>query len=200
MELRTPGHGVGAGMVSKETAFEPPAIAVRALSFSYEVAENISATAKSAERLERTRDGGLSLEFPRSQFEFGTAPAYRQQLDNVNFTLPRGACCLLLGANGAGKSTLLSVLGGRHLVPEEACSVLGRPAFHDTTLAASVALLTGNWTHTVNYVGHNVPYAAMEVSRLIASHSVGVDAARVSRLVRAPVPPSPTTRINSHNT
>ena len=61
--------------------------------------------------------------------------------------------------------------------------VLGREAFHDTTLTSEVALLTGNWTHTVAFVGHNVPYQAMEVSTLIASSSLGVDPARVQRLV-----------------
>ena len=96
----------------------------------------------------------------------------------------RGARCMLVGANGAGKSTLLSIVGGRHLVDQEAALVHGRPAFHDTTLSAEVTLLTGNWTHTVNFVGHNVPYQAMEVSKLVASSSVGVDPARVSRAVR----------------
>ena len=101
----------------------------------------------------------------------------------MSFSLPAGSRTLLLGANGAGKSTLLSVLGGKHMVEEGMARVLGRPAFHDTSLATELALLTGNWTHTVAFVGHNVPYQAMEVSRLIESHSVGVDATRVQRLV-----------------
>ena len=46
-----------------------------------------------------------------------------------------------------------------------------------------MTLLTGNWTHTVNFVGHNVPLQAMEVSRLVESASVGVDPARVERLL-----------------
>ena len=67
---------------------------------------------------------------------------------------------------------------------ESAVRVLGRAAFEDTTLSAELALLTGNWTHTVSFVGHNVPYQAMEVSRLVASNAVGVDPARVERLVK----------------
>jgi CCR4-NOT complex subunit CAF16 len=46
-----------------------------------------------------------------------------------------------------------------------------------------VALLTGNWTRTVAFVGHGVPYQAMAVESLIASHSAGVDPARLERLV-----------------
>ena len=69
------------------------------------------------------------------------------------------------------------------MVEEGMARVLGRPAFHDTSLATELALLTGNWTHTVAFVGHNVPYQAMEVSRLIESHSVGVDATRVSFVI-----------------
>jgi CCR4-NOT complex subunit CAF16 len=99
-------------------------------------------------------------------------------------TLPKGGRVLLVGANGAGKTTLMSVIGGKHMVDEAAVRVLGRPAFHDTSLSAEVSLLTGNWTQTVNFVGHNVPYQAMEVSTLIASHSIGVDPSRRDRLVK----------------
>uniref|UniRef100_A0A6S9WCX1 ABC transporter domain-containing protein n=2 Tax=Chrysotila carterae TaxID=13221 RepID=A0A6S9WCX1_CHRCT len=157
-------------------------VTVKSLWFSYEIAENISSTAKPDTRV--LRDGGCSIDMPRAQHVPGTQAAYKLQLRDVSMALPRGARCMLLGANGAGKSTLMSVIGGRHLVEEESAMVLGRPAFHDTSLASRVALLTGNWTHTVSFVGHNVPYQAMEVSRLIASHSVGVDPERVRRLVQ----------------
>ena len=106
------------------------------------------------------------------------------QLAGVNMSLPTGARCMLVGANGAGKTTLMSVIGGKHMVSEDSVRVLGRPAFEDTSLSAELALLTGNWTHTVAFAGHNVPFQAMEVHRLIASNSVGVDPERVSRLVR----------------
>jgi CCR4-NOT complex subunit CAF16 len=67
----------------------------------------------------------------------------RVVLRDLHFALPRGARCLLVGANGAGKTTLLQILGGRHMVPEDKVRVLGRPAFHDTSLVARVALLSG---------------------------------------------------------
>jgi len=159
------------------------AIVVNELWFSYEVSENISSTAKDAPQA-RTMDGGLSMDMPRQQYDPGTKAAYKLQLKDVSMSLPPGARCILLGANGAGKSTLMSVVGGRHMVEPDKCQVLGRPAFHDTTLVAEVALLTGNWTHTVSFVGHNVPLQAMEVKCLIASHSMGVDPERVRRLVK----------------
>ena len=158
------------------------AIECKQLWFSYEVAGNISATAKTLEP-QKTHDGGLSVDMPRRQYESGTQATYQLQLKDVSLALPAGSRTLLLGANGAGKSTLMSVVGGKHMVEKDKARVLGRPAFHDTSLSTEVSLLTGNWTHTVAFVGHNVPYQAMEVSRLIESHSTNVDPSRVQRLV-----------------
>jgi ABC-type uncharacterized transport system ATPase subunit len=160
-------------------------VEVKDLWFSYEVTQNTSATAKTLDETKKAilRDGGLSVDAPRRQYDEGKEVVYKLQLAGVNMELPMGARCLLIGANGAGKTTLLSVLGGKHMVDQQAVRVLGRAAFEDTTLSAELALLTGNWTHTVSFVGHNVPYAAMEVRSLIASNSVGVDPARVARLV-----------------
>ena len=81
----------------------------------------------------------------------------------MHLSLPAGSRCLLLGANGAGKTTLLKVLGGKHLVPRAAVSVLGgRSPFHDTGLASSGALsyLGGNWERDVAFAGFSVPLAA----------------------------------------
>jgi len=166
------------------------AIVCRDLWFSYEVAQSTSSTAKTidaskeAAKQVRTADGGLSIGAPRRQHDAGMEIVYKLQLSGVNATLPAGSRCMLVGANGAGKTTLMSVIGGKHKVDEDAVRVLGRAAFEDTTLTSELALLTGNWTHTVSFVGHNVPYQAMEVSRLISSSSAGVDPARVARLVR----------------
>lgn len=159
-----------------------PALEVKDLWFSYEVSESISTSV--AKEIVRTTDGGCSVANPRRQHPEGMQAAYKLQLKAANMNLPAGARCILIGHNGAGKSTIMSVAGGKHLVKPDECRVLGRPAFHDTALASEVALLTGNWTHTVSFVGHNVPYQAMEVSRLIASHSAGVDPERVNRLVK----------------
>lgn len=77
---------------------------------------------------------GLTFAYPRTD---------RAVLDSLSLSVPVGARCLLLGANGVGKSTLLRLVAGRHLVADAAISVLGRPAFRDTTLAGEVAFLGG---------------------------------------------------------
>ena len=163
------------------------AIAIDDLWFSYEVATAINES-MTIDKSQKTRDGGLSIANPRGQYESALGPglkiAKKLQLAEISMELPRGARCMLIGANGAGKSTLMNVIGGKHMVEEHCVRVLGKSAFHDTSCQAELALLTGNWTHTVNFVGHNVPYQAMEVATLIASASAGVDPARVERLTK----------------
>ena len=172
------------------------AIAIDDLWFSYEVATAInesltidkSQRGLACEKSEKTRDGGLSVANPRGQYQAALGPglkiAKKLELAEISMQLPKGARCMLIGANGAGKSTLMNVIGGKHMVDEDCVQVLGKSAFHDTTSQADLALLTGNWTQTVNFVGHNIPYQAMEVSTLIASASAGVDPARVERLTK----------------
>ncbi len=74
----------------------------------------------------------------------------RVALRDFNLALPHGVRCLLIGANGAGKSTLLSILAGKHMVPEDAVRVLGRPAFHDTSLVNEVSILGGPFPFDVD--------------------------------------------------
>ena len=167
------------------------AIAIKDLWFSYEVAEVIGGTAKAIdksgheslaiEKAAKTRDGGLSVDAPRRQHDAGMQLVQKLQLAKVNMELPKGARCMLIGANGAGKSTLMNVIGGKHMVEKGSVQVLDKAAFYDTSLQAQTALLTGTWAQSVNFVGHNVPYQAMEVSTMIKSHSVGVDPARLER-------------------
>jgi len=171
---------------------EEPTIAIKDLWFSYEVAEVIGGTAKTIdksgheslaiEKAAKTRDGGLSVDAPRRQHDHGMQLVQKLQLAKVNMDLPKGARCMLIGANGAGKSTLMNVIGGKHMVEKGSVQVMGKSAFYDTSLQAQTALLTGTWTQSVNFVGHNVPYQAMEVSTMIKSHSVGIEPARLERL------------------
>ncbi len=67
-------------------------------------------------------------------FAYGDRPV----LVDVSLYIGAGERCLLVGRNGAGKSTLLALLAGQHLLPRGIASVLGRDAFHDTSLARDV--------------------------------------------------------------
>jgi CCR4-NOT complex subunit CAF16 len=69
-------------------------------------------------------------------------------LKDVSMNVKRGSRVLLIGANGAGKSSLLRILAGRHFHSPSKCQILGRPAFHDTTLGRVVAHLGERWGYT----------------------------------------------------
>jgi CCR4-NOT complex subunit CAF16 len=93
-------------------------------------------------------------------------------LRDLSFALPAGARCLLLGANGVGKSTLLRVIGGRHMIAGDVVRVLGRPAFHDTALAAEVGFLGGDFAFRQD----------ITVAEVLA-HRPGVDPQRRRRAI-----------------
>jgi CCR4-NOT complex subunit CAF16 len=103
--------------------------------------------------------------------EFRYRGGSRAVLSNVTFSLERGDRCLLVGRNGAGKTTLLRVLAGKHLVAEGAALVLGRPAFHDTSLAGRVA-----------FVGGPFPFHVDVTVAEIVSHTPG-EPGRRARLI-----------------
>ena len=86
---------------------------------------------------------GLDFRYPSAQ---------RRALDGFELALGPGIRCLLVGRNGAGKTTLLHVLAGKHLVPEDKVLILGRPAFHDPSLAGEVTFLGGSYTFDVDIV------------------------------------------------
>jgi CCR4-NOT complex subunit CAF16 len=106
---------------------------------------------------------GLTFRYPGAE-----APVFR----DLDLSIPTGARCLLLGANGVGKSTLLRLVAGRHLIARETVRVLGRPAFHDTSLAGDVAFLGGPF-----------PFSAdIGVAEVLAARS-GIDPARRARVL-----------------
>jgi CCR4-NOT complex subunit CAF16 len=104
--------------------------------------------------------------------DFRYPTADRRALDDLALVLEPGMRCVLVGRNGAGKTTLLHVLSGKHMVPEAKVLVLGRPAFHDTTLAADVTFLGGPFKFDVDVV----------VADILA-RTPGIDAARRDRLL-----------------
>ena len=107
---------------------------------------------------------GLTFRYPRTD-----APVFVE----LSLAVPRAARCLLLGANGVGKSTLLRLVAGRHMIAPDVVSVLGRPAFHDTSLAGDLAFLGGPF-----------PFAAdISVAEILAARA-GVDPARRARVLQ----------------
>ncbi|KZV47407.1 hypothetical protein F511_07821 [Dorcoceras hygrometricum] len=86
-------------------------------------------------------------------------PGSTPLIDEFSVTLHSGDRCLLVGSNGAGKTTLLKIIGGKHMVEQEMVKVLGRSAFHDTTLTATgdLSYLGGEWRREVAFAGFEVP-------------------------------------------
>lgn len=96
----------------------------------------------------------------------------RDSLAGVNLKVPAKSRCLVVGANGAGKTTLLRIIAGKHMVDRDAVRVLGRPAFHDTSLVADVEYLGGTFAFDVD----------VSVESLLASAPPS-DASRRERLI-----------------
>ncbi len=105
--------------------------------------------------------------------DFAYERASEPVLCDFSMRIESGWRCILVGANGAGKTTLLRVLGGKHMVPEHKVSVLGRPAFHDTSLSDEVEFLGGVFPFTED----------IRVGAL-ADGVMGVDPARKQRLMQ----------------
>jgi len=106
------------------------------------------------------------------ELDFRYPTSDRRALDDLNLVLEPGMRCIVVGRNGAGKTTLLHILSGKHMVPEAKVLVLGRPAFHDTSLAAEVTFLGGPFKFDVDVV----------VADILA-RTPGIDPARRDRLL-----------------
>jgi CCR4-NOT complex subunit CAF16 len=78
---------------------------------------------------------------------FATRAYSEPKLIDVNCAFEKGCRVLVSGANGAGKSTLLSIMGGKKMVPRDQCRVLGKAAFHDSTLNRE-RMYCGDWWRT----------------------------------------------------
>eukprot|EP00931_Biecheleriopsis_adriatica_P004517 TRINITY_DN106176_c0_g1_i1.p1 TRINITY_DN106176_c0_g1~~TRINITY_DN106176_c0_g1_i1.p1 ORF type:complete len:579 (-),score=106.44 TRINITY_DN106176_c0_g1_i1:56-1792(-) len=78
---------------------------------------------------------------------FHTRALSEPKLLDVSCAFEKGSRVIIAGANGAGKSTLLSIAGGKKMVPTGHCKVLGKEAFHDSTLN-SQRMYCGDWWRT----------------------------------------------------
>ncbi|EFJ30247.1 ATP-binding cassette transporter, subfamily I, member 1, SmABCI1 [Selaginella moellendorffii] len=87
------------------------------------------------------------------------APGAKPLVQGFSLTLRAGDRCLLIGANGAGKTTVLKIIGGKHFVHPDMVRVLGKSAFHDTSITCSgdLSYLGGEWRRDVAFAGFDVP-------------------------------------------
>eukprot|EP00899_Mesostigma_viride_P016133 jgi/Mesvir1/24520/Mv21862-RA.1 len=106
-------------------------------------------------------------------------------LSEFTLNLPAGSRCLLIGANGAGKTTLLKIMSGKHLVHPDRVRIVGRPAFHDTSLVVdgSLGYLGGAWTKAVSCAGSDVPLTGDFSAGEMIWGVPGIDAVRRQYLV-----------------
>jgi len=128
---------------------------------------------------------GLNFAYPppagvRLSAEAEEARGEPNLLENFSLTLPRGSCCLLLGANGAGKTTLMRILAGQHMVSRESVRVLGESPFYNTELISHnrVSYIGGSWRRDVAFAGYDVPMAADIRAGEMIERVQGVSAAR----------------------
>ena len=128
---------------------------------------------------------GLNFAYPppagvRLSAEAEEARGEPNLLENFSLALPRGSCCLLLGANGAGKTTLMRILAGQHMVSRESVRVLGESPFYNTELISHnrVSYIGGSWRRDVAFAGYDVPMAADIRAGEMIERVQGVSAAR----------------------
>lgn len=186
----------GKGLVAAQQAELPTAGPFARLAQAADVnPATRQATAQPAAQQQQQQAGGdggsgpavatNSLTFCYTDINGFPLPGKPPVVQDMTIELPRGATCLLIGPNGAGKTTLLKVLGGKHMVPEAAVSVLGQPPFHTTHLTSSGALsyVGGNWERDVAFAGYAVPLAGDIPASQMLNSLPGIDPARRDRLV-----------------
>ncbi|KAG2431847.1 hypothetical protein HXX76_009340 [Chlamydomonas incerta] len=127
---------------------------------------------------------GLSFAYPG--LDGRPIPGIPPLLRDLTFSLPPGSTCLLLGANGAGKTTFMKILGGKHMISEEAVRILGRAPFHDTGLTTSgdLAYIGGNWQRDIAFAGTSIPLTGDFPAQRMIDSIAGVDPERKKRLIK----------------
>jgi CCR4-NOT complex subunit CAF16 len=118
----------------------------------------------------RDQPPAVQLQSLAFRYPGGRGPVF----DGLSLAVPMGARCLLLGGNGVGKSTLLRLVAGRYLLPPDMIRVFGRPAFQDTTLAAEVAFLGGDFPFVADIPVADVLAGRPGVDPQRREHLVGV--------------------------
>ncbi|GAB4835647.1 ABC transporter I member 20, variant 2 [Ancistrocladus abbreviatus] len=113
-------------------------------------------------------------------------PGSKPLIENFSLTLNSGDRCLLVGSNGAGKTTILKILGGKHMVEPHMVRVLGRSAFHDTSLTSSgeLSYLGGEWKRDVAFAGFEVSIQMDVSAEKMIFGLPGIDPERRSELIK----------------
>ncbi|CAN6581805.1 unnamed protein product [Malus baccata var. baccata] len=127
---------------------------------------------------------GLKFNYP--EINGHPPPGSKPLIEDFSLTLNAGDRCLLVGSNGAGKTTILKILGGKHMVEPHMVRVLGRSAFHDTTLTGSgdLSYLGGEWRRDVAFAGFDVPIQMDVSADKFINGVAGIDPQRRSELIK----------------
>ncbi|KMZ62615.1 ABC transporter I family member 20 [Zostera marina] len=113
-------------------------------------------------------------------------PGSKPLIEDFSLSLRSGERCLLVGSNGAGKTTILKILGGKHMVDPSMVRVMGKSAFHDTTLTSSgdLSYLGGEWKRDVAFAGFQVSIQIdISVEKMIFGVA-GIDPKRREELIK----------------
>uniref|UniRef100_A0A2N9FRF0 ABC transporter domain-containing protein n=2 Tax=Fagus sylvatica TaxID=28930 RepID=A0A2N9FRF0_FAGSY len=107
-------------------------------------------------------------------------------IEDFSLTLHASDRCLLVGSNGAGKTTILKILGGKHMVEPHMVRILGRSAFHDTTLTSSgdLSYLGGEWKREVAFAGFEVAIQVDVSAEKMIYGVAGIDPQRRDELIK----------------
>nr|XP_027189792.1 ABC transporter I family member 20 isoform X2 [Cicer arietinum] len=83
-------------------------------------------------------------------------------------------------------TTILKILGGKHMVEPEMVRVLGRSAFHDTTLTSSgdLCYLGGEWRRDVAFAGFEVPIQMDISAEKMIFGVAGIEPERRAELIK----------------
>lgn len=86
-----------------------------------------------------------TIEVQIQKFSYGNV----QVLKQIQFTVPEGTFCVLLGQNGAGKSTLLKLMLGEISLDEQgAIRLFGQNVCHSFIAGQRLAMyLREEWRH-----------------------------------------------------
>ncbi|XP_078160285.1 non-intrinsic ABC protein 9 isoform X1 [Carex rostrata] len=113
-------------------------------------------------------------------------PGSKPLIEGFSITVNPGDRCLLVGSNGAGKTTVLKILGGKHMVDPSMVRIMGRSAFHDTTLTSSgeLSYLGGEWRRDVAFAGFEVSIQMDISAEKMIFGVAGIDPKRRDELIK----------------